>query len=105
MTASFTQGCSELVILLTLLSVQDFQGKKNHRLLTIIIATCRVSPPEDHKKHKDLLVIDVTMFEDLYGILAPLLKPQITNRLAINTADWATLATYLTKMSQTGSYM
>ncbi len=94
MTASFTQDCSESITLLTSFSVQDFPGKKNHRVLTIIIVTCRVSPPKDHKKHKGLLVIDVTMFEDLYGILAPLLKPQITNRLAINTVDQATLATY-----------
>ena len=77
--------------------MQDIQSKETYRLFTIIIATCRVSPPEDHKKHKELLVVDVTMFEDLYGILAPLLKPQITKRLAINTVDWATLATYFDK--------
>ena len=77
--------------------MQGIQSKETYRLFTIIIATCRVSPPEDHKKHKELLVVDVTMFEDLYGILAPLLKPQITKRLAINTVDWATLATYFDK--------
>ena len=37
---------------------------------------------------KDLFVINVTMFKDLYGILAPLVK---TDRIAINTMAWAQL--------------
>ena len=88
--------CSESIKLTTIF-VQGIQNKEDYRLLTIVIANCRVSPPEDHKKYETLLVIDVTMFTDLYGILEPLLKPQITNRLTINTADCAILLQYSSK--------
>ena len=65
-------------------------NKEDYRVITVVITTCQVPPPlpKDAKKYKNILVIDVTMFKDLYGILAPLVP---TERIAINTMTWPKL--------------
>lgn len=68
---------------------------KKYRVVTVIIAADRIVPPENHQDYKNLLVIDITKFKDLYGILEPLLQPQLTTRLAINTVDEALLSQHL----------
>ncbi len=74
---------------------ENIENKEDYRLITALISTGKVAPPEEHQNiPKDLLVVDMTMFKVFYGILEPLLSrlPSTdTNRLAINTADWATL--------------
>ncbi len=71
---------------------EEIPSKDDHRLITILITTCQVPPPheKDARKKKELLVIDVTMFKDLFGILAPLVK---TDRIAINTLKFSRLET------------
>lgn len=71
---------------------EGIQRKTNCRLITVIITDCLVPTPENKTQYEDLLVVDITMFKDLYGILEPLLK--FTNRLAINTTDGKMMARY-----------
>ena len=49
------------------------------------------SRPQAIMEEQDLLVPDVTTFDELHEILRPLLPPHLTNRLDINTADLDTI--------------
>ena len=80
-------------------NAEKIESKEDYRLITVIISTGKVAPPEEDQyisqdNLQDLLVVDVTMFDIFYGIFNPLLRllpPTETHRLTINTADWATL--------------
>lgn len=65
-----------------------------YRVITIIIATCRIPPPDDSRGFENILVIDITKFEQLYGILAPLMAP-FSGRIDINTVTVKDLGTEL----------
>ena len=75
------------------------ESKDDYRLITVIISTGKVAPHEEDQyisqdNLKDLLVVDVTMFEVFCGILERLLRllPSTeTHRLAVNTAEQATV--------------
>ena len=69
---------------------KNISGKDGYRVITIVITTSKISPPHpnDLRKKRDLLVIDVTMFKDYYGILTPLIR---TDRIAINTVEFSKL--------------
>ncbi|KAL8953468.1 MAG: hypothetical protein Q9222_000672 [Ikaeria aurantiellina] len=66
----------------------ETEGKEKRRLVMVVIATCRIAPPADDSEDEDLLVVDASMFHELYGTLEPLLR---LVRLDVNTADEKTL--------------
>lgn len=76
-------------------NAENIENKEDFRLITALISTSKVAPPEEHEHiPQDLLVVDMTKFKVFFGILEPLLchlPSRDTNRLAINTADQATL--------------
>ena len=84
---NFQIGISEHNKIMTEWKSANISSKDEHRVITIIITICKIPPPYrlELMTKRDLLVIDVTMFKDLYGILAPLVK---TDRTAINTATF-----------------
>ena len=59
-------------------------NEEEYRVITIFIAACRVPPPDDLRGFEHILVIDITKFEQLYGILAPLIT-LLSGRVDINT--------------------
>lgn len=63
---------------------RNIPERARYRLITIIIAACHISSPEDLTGLEDIVVIDITKFEEFYGILAPLVI-QGSGRLDINT--------------------
>ena len=75
---------------------ENIESKDDYRLITALISTGKVAPPEKDERipPRDLLVVDRTNFKVFYGVLEPLLcrlPSTDTNRLAINTATWDTL--------------
>ena len=55
-----------------------------YRLITVVVAACHILSPEDLSGLEDIVVIDITKFEEFYGILASLVI-QFSGRLDITT--------------------
>ncbi len=63
---------------------RNIPERARYRLITIIIAACHIPSQEDLSGLEDIVVIDITKFEEFYGILAPLVI-QGSGRVDINT--------------------
>ena len=63
---------------------KNIPERAKYRLVTVIIATCRIPFLEDFSGLDDIIVLDITKFEEYFGILAPLVTLGC-GRLDINT--------------------
>ena len=71
---------------------KDIRDREHYRVITIVITTGQVKPPNNHREHEDLLVIDTNMLTHVYGILTPLLITGLDKRFSINRADYTKLS-------------
>ena len=70
-------------------AAKGIEGKDRYGHITVVITTYRLPQPiikEEDERRLPLLMLDITEFDALYGVLTPLLQPVLTHRLDINAA-------------------